>query len=547
MAIREIIDQSIPRWRIGFFEEDPPNNAIDDLNDYEVCRLNESNIENVEELSNVAAVIFRQDPDKPTKIERHLEHNAKTLLCHDCQVFVVPVRGGTKRAKFREIIVNAIDRNNLPCLGLSKEEANLQIDSVKYDNKLTPTVHILDVHSKPWTRVANILQDCLPGKPPFLGLKLEPVDEHHKKINLTSEQEALIQRAFHDCSDVKLISNPEGRSGVCTYRAFAVRKSTGEDLHVSSQQPYQFFVKLGERKQIAKEYTAYRDISLEHIPFHLGPRLRLDRCALGAEQGIIVCDYVSDSEKLLECARDGRAVPVIASLFNTTLRAWLDGSSESQKPLQDYLRDRMPDSIPKQRAILINEIEPSKSPKELKNLLEQNPSTPVLIGVIHGDLHSLNVLVRGVDAILIDFEKVETNKPLLLDLASLEAGIFVDGFVGERRCKQVLLESIETLYEVNYLVQHEKIKTSLSDESAWFFDCIRQIRMQAREIEQNEGQYALTLAVELAKKACKKNLIGQNKSNGKQLTVDDVRSLAYILSQRILTKLSQHESVDNSE
>ena len=264
--------------------------------------------------------------------------------------------------------------NNLPSLGLATKEANLQIDSVEYDNKLTPTVHILDIHSEPWTQVAKILKYYPRGKPPSFDLKLEPVDEHHEVvINLFSEQKVLVQRAFHDCSDVKLIRHPEGRSGVCTYRAFAVRRSTLEDIHVSTNQPYQFFVKLGVRKQIAKEYTAYRDISLEHIPFHLGPRLRLDRCALGAEQGIIVCDYVGDSEKLLDCARDGRAVPVIASLFNTTLRAWLDGSSESQKPLQDYLRDRMPDSIPKQRAILINEIEPSKSPKELKDLLEQNP------------------------------------------------------------------------------------------------------------------------------------------------------------------------------
>lgn len=51
--------------------------------------------------ANVVAVIFRQDPDEPTKIARRLEHNAKTLLCHDCQVFVVPARGGEKRAKFR--------------------------------------------------------------------------------------------------------------------------------------------------------------------------------------------------------------------------------------------------------------------------------------------------------------------------------------------------------------------------------------------------------------------------------------------------------------
>ena len=170
MVIREIIDQSVSHWRIGFFEEDPPNNAIDGLNDYKVCRLNESNIEKVEELSNVAAVVFRQDPDKPTKIARRLEHNAKTLLCHDCQVFVVPVRGGEKRAKFREIIVNAIEHNNLPCFGLGIEDVNSKIDSVEYDNKLTPTVLVLDVHSQPWAHVAKFLQGELYSKVPKLSL-----------------------------------------------------------------------------------------------------------------------------------------------------------------------------------------------------------------------------------------------------------------------------------------------------------------------------------------------------------------------------------------
>ena len=58
---------------------------------------------------------------------------------------------------------------------------------------------------------------------------------------------------------------------------------------------------------------------------------------------------------------------------------------------------------------------------------------PVRVGVVHGDLHALNVLVRGGDAIVIDFEKLEIQLPLLLDLASLEAGLFVDGFIGDRR------------------------------------------------------------------------------------------------------------------
>ncbi len=547
MVIHEITIKPLPRWKVGYFEEKPPKDAINGLKEYEVCRLNSSNIERVEELSSVAAVIFLQNPDKPSKITHQLEQHAKMLLCHDCRIFVVTARSGKKTAVNRKIIVNSIMHNNLPSHGLGKDEQESQIDALEYDKNLTPTVQIIDDDSEHWIHVAKDLQKIPVGQPPYLDLNLELVNENHKGNTLSSEQLVLVQRAFHDCSSVKLLSHPEGRSGVYTYRAYAVRRITAENIHVSTPQPYQYFVKIGDRKQISKEFLAYRDISLEHIPFHLGPRLRLDRCELGAEQGIIVCDYVSDSEKLLDCARDGRAVPVIASLYNNTIRAWLDGSSESQKSLQDYLRDRMPESIPEQRRILINQIESLKCPTELKRLFEIIPSTPVLTGVVHGDLHSLNVLVRGIDAILIDFEKVENNKPLLLDLASLEAGLFVDGFVNEHRSRKVVLESIEPLYELNSIVHHKKIENDLSDESAWFFDCIRQIRMQAREIEKTKGQYALTLSVELAKKACKENLNIQNESNGKTLTVDDVRSLAYILSQRVLTNLSEDNSIGNAE
>ena len=69
----------------------------------------------------------------------------------------------------------------------------------------------------------------------------------------------------------------------------------------------------------------------------------------------------------------------------------------------------------------------------------------VQVGAIHGDLHALNVLVRGGDAIVIDFEKVEMKAPLLLDFASLEAGLFVGGFIGDGRDGQELLQSIESL------------------------------------------------------------------------------------------------------
>ena len=52
-------------------------------------------------------------------------------------------------------------------------------------------------------------------------------------------------------------------------------------------------LKLETEGKFQRNTSAYRDIALERIPFHLGPRLRLDRCALGTQQGIIVSDYVS--------------------------------------------------------------------------------------------------------------------------------------------------------------------------------------------------------------------------------------------------------------
>ena len=529
MVIHEIY-KITTRRKIVFFEEDPPEEAAHYLTGYQLCRISTSDIEDPKKLADVAAVIFRQRRYQPRKIAHDLKQFAETLLWHDCRVFVeiAPVvRGTNALILMRGYVVQAIEEKMLPVSVLNKGEA-------KNQPILSPVVHILDYHDV-WSKVAENLRDYPPGVSPFLILEIEAVGECNTPIEISCEQKILIQRAFHDCSNVKLVSNSEGRSGVGTYRAYATHK----DNYVGGAPPYQYFVKIGDRNQISKEYLAYRDIALEHIPFHLGPGLRLDRCALGSKQGIIVSDYVSGAEKLRDCARDGRAVPVIASLFNTTLRSWRDGSNIENISLQDDLKDRMPVEIPEDRRLLIVDFGDYKEPTELKALLEKGSSKPVQVGMVHGDLHSLNVLVRGGDAIVIDFEKVENGKPLLLDLASLEAGLFVDGFIGDRRTRPDLLTSIESLFEIDVLLEHCSSPCDPSNGSAWFFDCVRQIRMQARQIELMKGQYTLTLAVELAKKACKKNLVSSAIHAKEGLNVDDVRAIAYVLAQRILVKLSE--------
>ena len=545
MAIYDYYEKATRR-KIVFYEEDPPEEAIAYLRGYEFCRFNENALMDPTKLADVAAVVFRQRELNPTRIAHDLEQFAETLLWHDCRVFVeiAPPPKNTKALfMMRTFVVQAIKEKKLPVSGLNLDEAQSLFGPAASAQILSPVIRIIDGHEV-WSRVAEDLQNYPPGVPPDLALEIE-VDNKRNALNeICCEQKILIRRAFHDCWKVKLVSNSDGRSGVGTYHAYATRRN---DL-VSSAPPYEYFVKIGNRKQISCEYLAYRDTALEHIPFHLGPRLRLDRCALGTQQGIIVSDYVSGSENLRDCARDGRAVPVIASLFNSTLRAWQDGSKIVQKPLQDYLKDRMPNEIPERRRSLIESYATLKKPTELLTLFETMTSKPVRVGVVHGDLHALNVLVRDGDAIVIDFEKVKQDVPLLLDLASLEAGLFVDGFVGDQRIDTDILNSIECLYEVDALVGPHINPCDPSDGSAWFFDCVRQIRMQARQIELASGQYALTVAVELAKKSCKeKDFDSSKEPSGQGLTGEEVRALAYVLAERVLAKLSDRKAENNSE
>ena len=545
MVIHEYYNRATRR-KIALYKADPPEEAIDYLSGYEFCRFNENDFLEPTKLAHVAAVVFRQRKLQPNRIAHELRQFAETLLWHDCRVFVelAPVEMDRNELfVMRDFVVRAISDNKLPVSGLIQGEAESLLGSAANAQILSPVVRIVD-HHEVWSRVAEDLRTYPPGASPFLELEIEVDKGSNALKEICHEQSILIRRAFHDCSKVKLVSNSDGRSGVGTYHVYATRK----DALVSHALPYEYFVKIGDRNQVSKEYLAYRDIALEHIPFHLGPRLRLDRCALGTRQGIIVSDYVGGAEKLRDCARDGRAVPVIASLFNTTLRAWQDGSRKVDKPLQNYLKDRMPNEIPERRRSLIEGYGILKKPTELQILLETTLSNPVRVGVVHGDLHALNVLVRGGDAIVIDFEKVDKDVPLLLDLASLEAGLFVDGFIDDRRTGKDLLKSIECLYNDDALLQLDFNPCDPSDGSAWFFDCVRQIRMQARRIELVSGQYALTVAVELAKKSCKAENFDITTAHVKRvLNGEKVRALAYVLAERVLVNLADKNTESRAE
>ncbi len=154
-------------------------------------------------------------------------------------------------------------------------------------------------------------------------------------------------------------------------------------------------------------------------------------------------------------------------------------------------------------------------------------------GPAHGDLHATNVLVRGGDAIIIDFEKMMDEFPMLYDPASLEGGLLVESFGRDPRSEDKpgeLLNSILRLYTLDVL-NNFVVPCHATNPSSWFYDCVGQIRTLSRHAELSEGQYAIVLAVCLIRKGCNPHLF--------KPAYENLRAISFILGQKILTQIDQ--------
>lgn len=530
MAITKLV-ASLHRSKIAYVGQRPPEDAINEFisRGFSVIPLDEVQLSTPGYLQQIDSVLFFQVEEKPTKIYIDLKSFAGTLLGYDCRIYVqhLPALPGEDGAYRRRFVINAISQLKLPA-----DASSLNIlEQIEYssdwiDSKrptLGPFVSVVPDDCS-WNLLANTITNNAAGCAPNIDTQInieEGIEENPEKI-------VLLQRAFHDCKQVDFTSLGNGKSGVSTYRAYAEL----EDNVVPSKWPYLYFVKLGNREIIAKEHERYRESAMGHVPFHLGPRLNLERCALGFEYGVLVSDYVSGAESLKDCARSGRATAAIGNLFSSTISSWRSGATVESINLSDVLADRFPDNIPDHRKSLIIGFGSTLAAAELRNRFLHEKSSPVLMGVGHGDLHATNVLVRGNDAIIIDFEKVTLELPLLFDAASLEAGLFVDGFVGDRRSGREILESVEALYTPSTL-QGDLLTCHPRDGSSWYFDCVRQIRLHAVSMEKQAHQYAWTLACVLAKKGCKSEEF-VDKDGHKGLSQETVRALAFVLADKII-------------
>ena len=435
-----------------------------------------------------------------------LEQYGSALLDADCRIYVRDTE-----LSGAEVLLNALSEAKLP-VGYASG-AFKSLDNEPY----SPRVEVC-VHSTSWEELSQLVAKYPGGPRPSYDLEIVG-------SALSSSAELLVRRAFHDCSRVELEQMSEGMSGVSAYRAYA----SVRDANLGPS-PYPFFIKIGPRGKIVSEVQNYRGNALAYIPFHLGPRLIEQRCGLGAQLGLLVCDLVSDCLCLKDCAKFV-GVPAIASLFNRTLKAWHETSKVSNGSLAAFLAPRLDKrpTIPEARYAIAHELGARHDFDALRRLfaLRDRPEN-VRVGAIHGDLHATNVMVRGIDAVLIDFESQLNDQPLLIDPASLEAGLLVDGFCNDDRTAADILDSLRPLYTGDLL--DWRASPHAATQSAWFYDCVRQIRLHAKHLECAPDQYATALTCALLSKAA-----NADEKLAQDARRHQMRAVGYVFAEQILS------------
>jgi hypothetical protein len=337
-----------------------------------------------------------------------------------------------------------------------------------------------------------------------------------KEVEITgervSEQTRLfLSRAFCDCKSIAVSRLEGGRSAddvFCVHAIFS-------DSRVGPR-PLPFFAKVDKKEKIWKEWNNYQNIVGHFIPFHARPNLDTDRCFIGLTQGILVGNFVEQSESLWDVAKRGSAQPVIYSLFDEALRGWRLQAYVKEDPLAfapsmfsslDHLFDPQ-NPLLVTRAAAATAFGNVRAPNEIIEALKANDAIKHRVAPQHGDLHVHNVRGRRGEAILIDFNSTQYSGPLVADPASLEVSIVFEVDPPDRNTDKVVTDNdnerwmadVENLYSREFLFRAPP-PPSQPGPREWMWACVRQIRLIALESQTNDCEYHFALIMHLLRRA----------------------------------------------
>ena len=348
---------------------------------------------------------------------------------------------------------------------------------------------------------------------------------------LFAEERILLRRSFSDCESVKLVRQTTGSTKV--FCAFA------QLLHSRAGPiPLPFFVKFDRVDKIQRELTNYRECTTLHVPFNQRPNLDDERCIIGLSKGIIVGNFVEQSESLQEVVDRGAGRAALHSLFEGALRGWrrqafYDPRYVMEANILHGMHLARPSTYAAGRKARLRRRHQrtgsaSLPPEALETMLSNLPATKYRFGITHGDLHGDNVRVAGNDAILIDFASIAEG-PLTADPAALDVSLML----GTRTVSgSEWIELAELTYNVNSLVP--PLQPPRPEHSAAsVLEAVHYIRQMAANVHLTTYEYPLVVALQLIRKA------SYGSSDDEQ---EQRRYVAYRLADRIIRHVSEQLS-----
>jgi hypothetical protein len=380
-------------------------------------------------------------------------------------------------------------------------------------------------------RIAEDIARHDPGR--YFDISLEIKSNEDGSVDkLSSAAKFLLRRAFSDCVSIQIQRIPGGRAATNVLSVHALYKGSLVGLR-----PLPFFAKIDKQHRVKREMDKYHEFAVHYIPFNLRPNLVKSRCILGFDYGIIVGNFVEQSETLLDAARRGHAQGPIYSLFDNALKGWrtqskvLQGSIYKKMYIEkngNFLPFIDSNKITSECLSFAKEFGSKLEPCDLLKKLEEIPEILYQSAPIHGDLHSLNVRVRNHDAILIDFSSTR-HGPLLSNYASLEISLAFEVSPLDKDFEG-WLDLMDTVYCLTFI---NKTPPPVKDphDREWLCACIRQIRILALAEQKSSQEYSTLLAIHLLRQATYPGRTEEEKRRN---------AYAYVLAEQLINRIGKY-------
>jgi hypothetical protein len=364
----------------------------------------------------------------------------------------------------------------------------------------------------------------------------------------------LLRRAFYDCKKIHVepIHGGKDSSHLLKVYAWLDRSDIKSGL-------LPFFAKISEPEKIRIEKERYRSYTDLFISFQYRPNCRIERCVSIKTKALLVGNFVEDASPLRDTLKDSHQTGIIYSLFEKSLKGFrrqpfVAKANEAAGNLRTFVEGRIwveklverTDVIQRARELGLRE-----DVHELANrLLDRCSLSSCITSPIHGDLHSGNVMVRGGDAILIDFSAVTASGPLTADPATLEISlsfnvgsdlpIIKSGADQENEDKkffQKWQDFIDTVYNPSQLLQPMAITDQVPDEFSWLRRAIREIRHILIGCDCTEEEIMVVIACYLMRLA---RVCSQDRTERKDRFDFDLHAYALVIAERIIKHLEKN-------